>query len=72
MIVPSSTVKSTDGMGLRSAALIVAFLFSFIPHVAAHGYLKSVAIDGQTYQGNVPNNPSGAYCGVVLVVCSRI
>ncbi|RPD53086.1 hypothetical protein L226DRAFT_473662 [Lentinus tigrinus ALCF2SS1-7] len=43
---------------MRSATILVASLLAFIPNVVGHGYLKSVAIDGKTYQGNVPNNPS--------------
>ncbi|OJT10798.1 Endoglucanase-7 [Trametes pubescens] len=35
--------------------VLLASLFAVLPHVAAHGYLKSVAIDGKTYMGNVPN-----------------
>ncbi|KAF7798203.1 hypothetical protein EIP86_009420 [Pleurotus ostreatoroseus] len=31
-------------------------LLTLVPLVSAHGYLRSVAIDGQVYQGNVPNN----------------
>ncbi|THG94969.1 hypothetical protein EW026_g6601 [Hermanssonia centrifuga] len=31
-------------------------LLALVPYVAGHGYLSQVAIDGQVYQGNVPNN----------------
>lgn len=44
---------------MRSATIFVASCLAFIPNVLAHGYLRSVAIDGKTYQGNVPNNPTG-------------
>ncbi|KAI0631525.1 glycosyl hydrolase family 61-domain-containing protein [Trametes polyzona] len=44
---------------MRSTAVLLISLFSVLPYVAAHGYLKSVAIDGKTYQGNVPNHPTG-------------
>ncbi len=48
---------------MRSATIIAASLLAFVPNVVGHGYLRSVAIDGQTYQGNVPNNPSGESYG---------
>ncbi len=48
---------------MRSAAILAAPLLAFIPNVVGHGYLRSVAIDGKTYQGNVPNNPSGESYG---------
>ncbi|KAI9058961.1 lytic polysaccharide monooxygenase [Trametes sanguinea] len=40
---------------MYSASVLLVFLLTALPYVTAHGYLKSVAIDGQTYQGNVPN-----------------
>ncbi|KAI0755681.1 glycosyl hydrolase family 61-domain-containing protein [Fomes fomentarius] len=43
---------------MRSATILVASCLAFIPNVLGHGYLHSVAIDGKTYQGNVPNNPT--------------
>ncbi|KAH9847102.1 glycosyl hydrolase family 61-domain-containing protein [Lenzites betulinus] len=44
---------------MHSILVLLACLFSVLLRVAAHGYLKSVAIDGQTYQGNVPNHATG-------------
>ncbi|KAI0759233.1 glycosyl hydrolase family 61-domain-containing protein [Trametes elegans] len=44
---------------MQPITVLLASLFAVLPNVVAHGYLKSVAIDGKTYQGNVPNNPSG-------------
>ncbi|KAI0327461.1 hypothetical protein GY45DRAFT_1257053 [Cubamyces sp. BRFM 1775] len=44
---------------MRCASTLLVTLFAALPYVAAHGYLKSVAIDGKTYEGNVPNNPTG-------------
>ncbi|KAI1789111.1 glycosyl hydrolase family 61-domain-containing protein [Ganoderma leucocontextum] len=35
--------------------ILMFFLFAFVTQVTAHGYLKGVSIDGQLYQGNVPN-----------------
>ena len=37
----------------------LAFLFAFLPFVAAHGYVSAIAIDGQWYAGNQPNNYKG-------------
>ncbi|KAI0660273.1 glycosyl hydrolase family 61-domain-containing protein [Cubamyces menziesii] len=44
---------------MHSVSVFLVTLFAALPYVAAHGYLKSVAIDGKTYEGNVPNNPTG-------------
>lgn len=54
---------------MRSATIVVASLLACLPNVMGHGYLKSVAIDGKTYQGNVPNNPTGEF--VWPVCCIR-
>lgn len=61
---------------MRSFPVLLASLFAVLPHVAAHGYLKSVSIDGKTYQGNVPNQAAGPSCylpvncgGTILTVC---
>ena len=35
--------------------LIAASLLSALPYVAAHGYLRQVAIAGKIYRGNIPN-----------------
>ena len=40
--------------------LIAASLLSALPYVAAHGFVSQVVIDGQTYEGNVPNQYKGA------------
>ncbi|KIP01552.1 glycoside hydrolase family 61 protein [Phlebiopsis gigantea 11061_1 CR5-6] len=39
--------------------LALAVLFAFLPFVAAHGYVSAIAIDGQWYAGNQPNNYKG-------------
>ncbi|KAI8995251.1 glycosyl hydrolase family 61-domain-containing protein [Trametes punicea] len=44
---------------MHTVSLLLVSLFIALPYVTAHGYLKSVGIDGQTYQGNVPNHPTG-------------
>ncbi|KAI0665600.1 glycosyl hydrolase family 61-domain-containing protein [Trametes maxima] len=44
---------------MRSVPIVLASVFAALPYVAAHGYLRSVAIDGKTYEGNVPNHASG-------------
>ncbi|KAI0370656.1 hypothetical protein BV20DRAFT_966145 [Pilatotrama ljubarskyi] len=44
---------------MQFTPFLLVSLFAVLPYAAGHGYLKSVAIDGKTYQGNVPNNPTG-------------
>ncbi|KAL7278180.1 hypothetical protein ACG7TL_008153 [Trametes sanguinea] len=44
---------------MHSASILLISLLTAFPYVTAHGYLKSVAIDGQTYEGNVPNHATG-------------
>ncbi|CDO73875.1 hypothetical protein BN946_scf185016.g32 [Trametes cinnabarina] len=44
---------------MHSVSFLFISLIVALPCVTAHGYLKSVAIDGQTYQGNVPNHATG-------------
>ncbi|KAI1789070.1 glycosyl hydrolase family 61-domain-containing protein [Ganoderma leucocontextum] len=39
---------------MRSGHLFVLFPFVFVAQVAAHGYVKSVSIDGHSYAGNIP------------------
>lgn len=37
-------------------SIVLAFsLLSALPYVAAHGYLHSISIDGQRFEGNAPN-----------------
>ena len=43
---------------MKAFAALVS-LASVIPLAAAHGYVKSIAIDGQWYAGNIPNNYAG-------------
>ncbi|KAI0710963.1 glycosyl hydrolase family 61-domain-containing protein [Earliella scabrosa] len=43
---------------MHSSILFVISFLTLVSNVLGHGYLRSVAIDGKTYQGNVPNNPS--------------
>ena len=38
---------------------ILAALSAALPYVAAHGFVSQVVIDGQTYEGNVPNQYKG-------------
>lgn len=45
--------------------LALAVLFAFLPFVAAHGYVSAIAIDGQWYAGNQPNN----YKGELRLLC---
>ena len=33
---------------------VVLFPFVFVAQVAAHGYVKTVSIDGTAYAGNIP------------------
>ncbi|TBU45368.1 glycosyl hydrolase family 61-domain-containing protein [Dichomitus squalens] len=40
---------------MESQYTLIVLLFTLITQVLAHGYLKSVAIDGTTYEGNVPD-----------------
>ncbi|KAI0643271.1 glycosyl hydrolase family 61-domain-containing protein [Trametes meyenii] len=44
---------------MHSVPIFLASVFAALPYVTAHGYLKSVSIDGKTYEGNVPNHASG-------------
>ncbi|EKM51828.1 glycoside hydrolase family 61 protein [Phanerochaete carnosa HHB-10118-sp] len=39
--------------------LCVAFVFSLLPFVAAHGYVSGIGIDGQWYSGNAPGQNQG-------------
>ncbi|KAI0697469.1 glycosyl hydrolase family 61-domain-containing protein [Cytidiella melzeri] len=39
--------------------LAIFFFVSAVKHVAAHGYVGQIAIDGTWYAGNVPNNYAG-------------
>ena len=32
-----------------------------LPYVAGHGFVSQVIIDGQAYEGNVPNEYKGAF-----------
>jgi hypothetical protein len=43
----------------QTQLLVAFFVTTFLPYVSAHGYLKAVAIDGQWYAGNLPNNYKG-------------
>ncbi|PIL29992.1 hypothetical protein GSI_07903 [Ganoderma sinense ZZ0214-1] len=38
---------------------LVAALSAALPYVSAHGFVSQVVIDGQTYEGNVPNEYKG-------------
>ena len=48
----SDTPFTTQKM--RSGHLSVLLPFIFVAQVAAHGYVKTVSIDGTSYAGNVP------------------
>ncbi|RPD56323.1 hypothetical protein L226DRAFT_469284 [Lentinus tigrinus ALCF2SS1-7] len=43
---------------MKHSAVLLA-LSAALPHVAAHGYLSQVVIDGVAYAGNEPNNYQG-------------
>ncbi|KAM5542299.1 hypothetical protein V8D89_004172 [Ganoderma adspersum] len=38
---------------------VLAAVSAALPYVAAHGFISQVVIDGQTYEGNVPNQYKG-------------
>ena len=42
-------------------ATTLAFVFAFLPLVAAHGYVSAIGIDGTWYAGNQPNNYKGEF-----------
>ena len=44
---------------MQSLFILLAILFTLVPFVSAHGYVKAIAIDGQWYSGNPPNNYKG-------------
>ena len=56
-----STTADFPPIMQRSAVLLA--LSAALPHVAAHGYLSQVVIDGVAYAGNEPNNYQGACLG---------
>ena len=56
-----STTSDFPPIMQRSAVLLA--LSAALPHVAAHGYLSQVVIDGVAYAGNEPNNYQGACLG---------
>ena len=43
---------------MKHFAILAAFSAA-LPYVAAHGFVSQVVIDGQTYEGNVPNQYKG-------------
>ena len=49
-------------------AITLALIFAFLPLVSAHGYVKAIAIDGQWYAGNQPNNYKGLCFGSKVCV----
>lgn len=40
---------------------VFAAFSAAVPYVVAHGFVSQVAIDGQAYAGNVPNEYKGVY-----------
>jgi len=40
---------------MKTLAAIVLSALTFLPSVSAHGFVKTLVIDGKSYQGNVPN-----------------
>ena len=42
------------------AATVVALFSTLVPLVSAHGYVKSIAVDGKWYPGNMPGQHTGA------------
>ena len=40
---------------------VFAVVSAALPYVASHGFVSQVIIDGQTYEGNVPNDYQGTY-----------